>query len=102
MDLRDKSVWQLTSAELYALDPQERQWAISHVGFLKESGALAIISANPPGTTYETVWDSNGGWKMQPVCRCDQSALRQREFVENYIAMSPAYRNTPSPTGEVK
>jgi len=89
--LRDKPVWRLTSAEIDALDPQERQWALNHIGYLKESGALAVISANPAGTTFETVWDSKGGqWKMQPVCCCDRSAAAQRYFAESYLDYNEA------------
>lgn len=88
--LRDRPVWRLTSDELDELDPQERQWAVSHLGFLQETGALAVLSANPPGTIYETVWDQNGGWKMCPVCCCDRPAARLREFVEMYLSHEEA------------
>lgn len=86
IDIRSKPVWQLTSADIDLLDPQERQWAVSHIGYLRESGALAVISANPAGTAYETIWDgSAGAWKMRPVCVCGREKLAERFFVNNYL-----------------
>jgi hypothetical protein len=85
IDIREKPVWLLTAYELDLLDPQERQWAVNHAAYLCETGTVAMLSANPPGTTYQTVWDGHLGWKLEPVCRCDPAKRAEREFVKAYL-----------------
>lgn len=64
--IREKPVWRLTSEDLDALPETERQWAIRHVGFMRDEGILALVLANPDGTKYETVWDQ-GRWTLKPL-----------------------------------
>lgn len=63
-----KPIWQLNEAEMDRLPRPDQDWARRHLADLRESGNLAVILANPPGTLFTTEWDRIGGrWRLMPI-----------------------------------
>jgi hypothetical protein len=89
-EARDKPMWMLTSAEIDMLDPQERQWVINNLAYMRDEGVLALVLANPKGTTYETVW-ADKRWSLKPVPKYDPTeaiaAIRSAIYEETGKAL---------------
>lgn len=78
--LMNTPVYRLTLADLSVMPEDERSSALRILFDMAKWGDLAMHAMNPLGTTYEVVWDTNGGWKLSPICSCGN----EKRFVEAY------------------
>jgi hypothetical protein len=61
-------LWELTEGEIDAMPAGQRRSVLDQIAYLKNTGALAVILANP-GSKFETVYDKDLGWKLRPIER---------------------------------
>lgn len=67
-DTSEVPVWQLRRDEIDAMPESDQVWVRGHLAYLKESGVLMVILANPPGTKFETIWNSDAKqWSLRPA-----------------------------------
>lgn len=78
--IQSTPIYRLTLTEVAKLPDEDQRRAYTALLDMARDGDWAMFSVNPPGTTYEVVWDKVAGWKLNPICSCQN----ERRFVEAY------------------
>jgi len=75
--IQSTPVIQLSLDEIRRLPPDDYSAAFGILFKMAQEGDLAMMQANPPGTTYRVAWDKAKGWSLEPICSCGN----ERRFI---------------------